>query len=303
MSIIVHGGAWSVPDSLVAASVAGVERAATAGHAVLKAGGSAMDAVEAAVRVLEDDPAFDAGTGSVLTSSGTVEMDAAVMDGAKLGAGGVAAVAGIRNPISLARRVMTETSHVLLVGAGADAFAAEQGFARVPTDELITEDARKAYERQLTYADGVEADFAGHDTVGCAAVDLQGNVAAGTSTGGITFKRPGRVGDSPILGAGLYADNALGAISATGHGESLAKVVLSRDALWRHELLSGSGSSPLLDEAMRASLAMMDKRLGSHGGCVGVLPDGRVAHAFTTRRMPHASIVGVDGTLTSGIEP
>ncbi|KAJ8308615.1 hypothetical protein KUTeg_013489 [Tegillarca granosa] len=218
--IVIHGGAWAIPDDLAEASVEGVIRAAKTGYATLLDGGSAVDAVENAVKVLEDEPAFDAGTGSVLNSNGEVEMDAVIMDGKTLSAGG--------------------TDHVLLVGNGANQFAEEIGMERVQTEELVTEEGRKEYEHFLKFKTTVNVlfrnrDNSGHDTVGTVAMDKNGNVAFGTSTGGITAKRPGRVGDSPIIGSGGYADNVSGAVSTTGHGESIMKVCLARHVTYLME--------------------------------------------------------------------
>ena len=227
-TIAVHGGAWAIPDDLRQASLDGVGRATALGWEALTSNGSAVDAVEAAVRYLEEDPAFDAGRGAVLTSAGTVELDAVIMDGRDLSAGAVASLGPVLNPVSVARAVMERSEHVLLCGAGADAFAREIGVEASSADDLVTAAAREEYEQMKTYPTTVETLFnaraqLGHDTVGAVAVDADGNVAAATSTGGITFKRPGRVGDSPILGSGCLADNATGCISTTGHGESLMR--------------------------------------------------------------------------------
>jgi beta-aspartyl-peptidase (threonine type) len=284
ISVVIHGGAWAIPDEFDAASVAGCSRAARRAFDILLAGGSAVDAVEAAVCVLEDDPAFDAGTGSVLNDEGRVEMDACIMDGrAGLKSGGVAAVQSARNPIMLARylrrlsslspplspllslhplpvclltplcclqrRVMVDTPHALIVGAGADRFLTECGdLATATPEELVTPEAIRQYELYGKYGSAVEDLFngsgsggsgdngtgsgsskaqAGHDTVGAVACDAHGHVAAATSTGGISMKRRGRVGDSPLPGSGLYADNALGAASTTGHGESIMRYLYS----------------------------------------------------------------------------
>lgn len=232
--IVVHGGAWAIPDGSTERSLIGVRNAAAAGWKRLQDGqSSAIDAVEAAVVELENDPIFDAGTGSVLTADGTVEMDAIIMNGADLSYGSVASVENIKNPVKLARLVMEKTEHTMLVGAGANRFAAEQGICKVSAETLVTAEAKADFERFKTYGISVMTNFStrsdnlGHDTVGCVAFDGS-NFAAATSTGGIMGKRPGRVGDSPLVGCGAYADNFAGAVSTTGHGESISKVCLAR---------------------------------------------------------------------------
>ncbi|XP_078469292.1 isoaspartyl peptidase/L-asparaginase-like isoform X5 [Lampetra planeri] len=249
--VVVHGGAWAIPDDLAEASMAGVKGAAVRAHELLsRGGGSALDAVEVAVKALEDDAAFDAGLrcrhspslalchGSVLTEAGEVEMDALMMDGRTLRLGSVSCVQGVANPVSLARAVMEKTEHAMLTAAGAARFAEALGVARVPQRELVTEAARSEWERYRRYRHAVRALFSServHDTVGAVALDARGDVACATSTGGITNKMPGRVGDSPIVGCGGYADNAVGAVSTTGHGESIMKVTLARLILFHME--------------------------------------------------------------------
>ena len=248
IAIAVHGGAWAIPDAEVQAHDEGVRAAAEAGYAVLKAGGSAIDAVEAAIRVLEDAPVFDAGTGSVLNAAGEVEMDALICDGASLRSGGVIGLDCVRHPISIARRVLEGTPHALLGGQGAKDFArahAPPGDLCDPR-ELVTGAAREEWTRRKDYGDTVGACFDNkpptppsdkhaqqeqHDTVGCVALDGEGNIVAGTSTGGITMKMRGRVGDSPLVGCGAYADAALGGCSTTGHGESIMRVLLAHAAV------------------------------------------------------------------------
>src|SRR5262249_51998966 len=216
-AVVVHGGAGDVEPARAPRAVEGCRKAAAAARTILAHGGGALDAVEAAVRVLEDDPEFNAGCGSALTREGTVEVDAAVMVGAGLRAGAVAAVPSLRHPVTLARRVMEAGEHVLLVGEGALAFAREQGMG--PDAQLVTERSRG---RLLAWRAGTRSASGG--TVGAVAMDASGCVAAATSTGGMTGKRTGRVGDSPIIGAGTYADERGGACSATGHGEAILRV-------------------------------------------------------------------------------
>jgi beta-aspartyl-peptidase (threonine type) len=223
--IIVHGGAWNIPDRLVDFNIRGVEDAAGMGWRVLKGRGSALDAVVAAVNSLEDNPIFDAGIGSVLTEDGTVEMDAMIMDGATLGAGSVAGLRDIRHPVDLARIVMEKTPHVLRIGEGARRLAEKYHVDRLPQEKLATEEARRELAEWL---EKKKRDITGHETVGAVVLDHMGNIATATSTGGITGKLVGRVGDVPIVGSGGYADNRVGGSSSTGHGESIIKVNLTR---------------------------------------------------------------------------
>lgn len=292
--VVVHGGAWAIPDSLVEASVKGVQEAADKAWTMLSANGSALAAVEAAIRCLEDNPAFDAGRGAVLNEDGKVEMDAILMDGKDLKCGAVACVSGVPNPVTLARLVMEKTDHVLLVSSGAERLWDEAGFQRVSDESLVTEAAKQEFQQFVKFHKAVDNLFntqstdempvgsLGHETVGAVAVDNEGNVACGTSTGGITGKRVGRVGDTPIVGAGAYCDNAVGAASTTGHGESIMKVTLARKALWLIE----QGKSPT--EAAQAALADMHKKVGGCGGIIIVSTDGHTGIHFTTKRMPWA---------------
>lgn len=286
-AILVHGGAGPTsPDDDVAAAEAGCQSAAKAGHAVLSEGGSALDAVEAAVRALEDDPHFNAGTGSVLNAEGVIEMDASLMDGTTLSAGAVAGVRTVANPISLARAVMERSPHVLLAGPGADAFARRRGFPEVDPQSLVTPRARRRFEarRQDT-----------HGTVGAVAVDAQGRLAAATSTGGTNGKLPGRVGDTPLIGCGTCADSRLGAASATGVGEYIIRLTLTRRLL---DLLD-RGQAPGV--ALDACLAEV-VRLGGEAGLILALPDGRLAWARSTARMPVSWVTssGQAGAAFSG---
>ena len=225
--VVVHGGAWDIPDRLVDVNLLGVEDAVEKGWGILKKSGSALDAVVArAVNRLEDNPMFDAGIGSVLTEDGTVEMDALIMDGATLGAGAVAGLRDIRHPIDLARIVMEKTPHVMMIGEGAQRLADKHVIEKVTQDKLVTDEARQELAEWLKKKK-LGASF-GHETVGAVALDYRGNIAAATSTGGVTGKLVGRVGDVPIVGSGGYADNRIGGVSTTGHGESIMKVNLAR---------------------------------------------------------------------------
>lgn len=346
-SIIVHGGAFAIPDSIVEASDIGCQNAVTAGYRVLARGGSAVDAVEAAVRVLENDPTFDAGYGSVLTADQGIEMDAIIMDGKDLKVGAVAACTSVRNPISLAKRIKDKTSHTLIVGAGADKIARKFGIEEVGVKDLVTKAAQDEWKQfaasesgDAAYGNTVHTLFntgqpnasataaataavssecdgdkfgnkstqLGHDTVGCVCIDTEGNVAAGTSTGGITFKIAGRVGDSCCIGAGCYADNEKGAVSTTGHGESIAKVCLAKSCADR--LNTGFGFMSTSRSPQRECQDEIDSmRLKTAGGCGGVIavtPAGALSHAFSTPRMCWASIeaeyaLQADGTEEKGL--
>ncbi len=289
--IIVHGGAWGIPDRLVEANLKGVEESVRAGWKVLEAGGSALDAVVAAVNVLEDDPSFDAGIGSVLTEDRTVEMDALIMDGAILDAGAVAGLRDVRYPIRLARKVMEETPHVMMIGEGASRLADEFGLERITQEELVTDEAVQEFEEWSEKAEF--GDPFSHDTVGAVALDCDGNIAVATSTGGVTGKRVGRIGDVPLIGSGGYANNRVGGVSTTGHGESIMKVNLAKLVLTYME------TGTLVQEASEKALGYMRVRVNGHGGLIALDADGNIGHAFTTKRMVWASIK--DGKIETGI--
>jgi beta-aspartyl-peptidase (threonine type) len=292
-SLIVHGGAGALPggdDPDGAREVAGCQAAARAGFEVLLGGGSALDAAVAAVTCLEDDPLFNAGTGSTLTIDGEVECDASLMGGDGR-AGAVACVCTVRNPIQLARRVMERTGHVLLVGAGAEEFAVECGFERLPPDALVTERVRDQWRAAIARRSASR----GNGTVGCVARDAEGRVAAATSTGGMMMKRRGRVGDSPLIGAGTYADDLAGAASCTGAGEAFIKAVAAKAAVDAMR----AGAAP--DEAARQALAQVG-RYGGDGGIICVDRHGRVGFAFDSARMTRAWI-DADGRQGSGFTP
>jgi beta-aspartyl-peptidase (threonine type) len=311
LALIVHGGAWDIPDDEVAPHLAGCRRALAAGWEALTNGRSALDAVEIAVRIMEDDPTFDAGVGSVLNRDGLVELDAAIMDGATLRSGAVAAVRGIRNPISLARRVL-ESEAALLVGRGAERFADTVGIERCADEDMIVprerarwEELRRlaayrtpdAFQRPPGEVAGLRGIVAGGDhapdqpglriqhpgdTVGAVALDRYGNLAAAVSTGGTPFKLPGRVGDTPLIGAGLYADVQTGGCASTGWGESIIKVLLAKTAT---DFL-GAGYAPV--EAARAAIERLEQRVHGLGGVILIDVRGRVGYAFNTPRMAYA---------------
>ncbi len=291
--IIVHGGAWAIPDRMVEAHLEGCRTAAEDGGRVLEGGGSAMDAVEAAVRVMEEDTTFDAGRGSFLNREGAIEMDAVIMDGSALKAGSVAAVRNILHPVTLARMIMEQTDHVMLVGEGANIFAAEMGIEVTPEEELLVgrelerwkalrQDpkfrARVIFEAPRSHPSW---DTPG-DTVGAVALDRNGDLAAATSTGGTPKKRMGRVGDSPLVGAGAYADNLTGAVSATGWGEPIILSCLSRRVL---EFIERGMAPPA---AAGAALGEMLDRHEGRGGVILVAPDGTMTADFNTPRMAYA---------------
>lgn len=285
-AVLVHGGAGTRPDADPAPYFEGTRRAAEAGLRVLLQGGSALDAAQAAVLVLEDDPLFNAGTGAALTSSGQVELDASCMDGTSLRAGGVACVKTVKNPILLARRVCDDTPHVLLCGSGAEAYARECGVPEVPNALLITQRQLDRWrelhqEAQRAGADAVRKKIG---TVGAVAVDAKGHLAAATSTGGTMYKRPGRIGDTPIIGAGTYADDHEAAASSTGLGEAILKVTMARAACVR--VRDGASAR----EAAAAAVGLLRERAHGEGGIIVAGPDGRLGWACNTPRMSRAVI-------------
>jgi L-asparaginase / beta-aspartyl-peptidase len=283
--LLIHGGAWAMPDDAIVAHEVGIANALAAGYALLERGATAVDAVEAAVAVMEDDETFDAGRGSFLTQDGRVQMDALLMNGENLRTGGVASVERLRNPIRAARLVLDKSPHVYFVGTGAERFARQHGMALCNNMELvIPREQERLYKAQADELAGLpDETFSGslesHDTVGAVALDMHGNIAAGTSTGGTLNKAPGRVGDSSLIGCGCYADNLSAAVSLTGWGEPIMKLVLGKWAVDR----VAAGASP--DEAARAAIAYLFDRLGGHGGIILLGPDGRVGLAHNTPRM------------------
>jgi beta-aspartyl-peptidase (threonine type) len=256
---------------------AGLEAALAAGSAILEKRESALDAVEAAVRVLEEDSCFNAGRGSVLTASGSIELDAAIMDGRERRAGAVAGLRTTRAPISLARRLLDHGPHVFLSGKGADDFARAHGFEQVDNSWFEIAERRRQLD-ELLAAGGFD-DEVKYGTVGAVAVDADGHVAAATSTGGLTAKRWGRVGDSPLIGAGTYADDRAAAVSATGSGEYFIRAVAAHQVAKRMRL-----AGEPLQQALDAVLADV-AALGGKGGLIAVAPDGEAAWGFTTRAM------------------
>ena len=287
-TILVHGGAWAIPDEMAEAHKNGVRKALDTGWEVLAKGGTALQAVEEAVVVMEEDDTFDAGYGSFLTRDGRVQMDALIMDGATLRAGGVGCVERIRNPIRAARLVLSESPHVYFVAEGAEIFAQEHGMKLCENSELVIQRERiRLREAQARAAAGKpDPTFAGHDTVGAVAVDVGGHLAAATSTGGTLNKTPGRVGDSSLIGCGCYASDSSAAVSCTGWGEPIMKLVLAKWAADRVE--SGSLPEWVASEAMN----YLKQRLNGHGGIILLDAQGRFGIAHNTPRMAWAIHTG-----------
>ena len=285
--LLIHGGAWAIPDDLVEAHLNGVNDAIHAGWSVLEKGGSAVDAVEEAVVVMENDEAFDAGRGSFLNREGKVQLDALIMDGATLRAGGVGCVEHIANPIRAARKVLSESPHVYFVAEGAERFAQDHGIPLCRNEDLIV---TREIERLRAYqenADGRKRDLfsshtISHDTVGAVALDLNGNIAAATSTGGTLNKAPGRLGDSSLIGCGCYADNDSAAASTTGWGEPIMKLVLAKWAADR--VASGNLPQWVAAEAM----SYLKERAMGHGGIILLDVQGHFGIAHNTPRMAWA---------------
>lgn len=272
-TLLVHGGAGDWPAELQAPAAAGCARAADAGWAVLTAGGAALDAVQAAVVALEDDPLFNAGVGASLTAGGMVEMDASLMDGAARRGAGVAGVTTIRNPVRLARCVLDDGRHVLIAGAGAEQLGRRRGLPTLPPEALVTAAQRR---RWSLHAGGQPG------TVGCVAVDTAGHLAAATSTGGLRGKLPGRIGDSAVIGAGTYADDAAGAASATGTGEAILVAGLARAAV--DGVRAGRHPAAVAAAVLRA----LAERPRGEAGLILVDRFGRVGVAHRAAHMPHA---------------
>lgn len=296
--MVVHGGAWAIPDDMVDAHLNGVRNASAAGWRALERGGSALDAVEEAIVVMEDDETFDAGRGSFLNRDGKVQLDAFIMDGATLRGGGVGCVERLRNPVRAARKILSDSPHVYFVAEGAERFAAEHGIVLCRNEDLVIPrevERLRAYQAQASsngsgddlFApesanDLIANDMLSHDTVGAVALDRDGNIAASTSTGGTLNKAPGRLGDSSLIGCGCYADNFSAAASTTGWGEPIMKLVLAKWAADRVE--SGSLPAWVAQEAMN----YLKQRLNGHGGIILLDAQGRFGLAHNTPRMAWA---------------
>ena len=303
LALVVHGGAGVTPPERFEDARHGCGRAARVGWRVLLAGGSALDAVQAAIVALEDDPTFNAGTGAVLTTDGRAQLDAGLMDGEALHVGAAAGLERVKNPILLARRIL-DSPHVLLMGQGAERFAEEQGMALCEQSDLITPARLQAWRSAYATAEartmsapigtalsgiGVGEEPEPHGTVGAVALDANGCIAAGASTGGFFGKYPGRVGDTPLAGCGFYAENDLGGVSCTGHGEHYIRLLLARRAV--EYLAAGQSAQAAASAAMRT----LGERTGGTGGIILVDPSGRVGAARNTPAMACAFIVeGMD---------
>lgn len=308
IAIIVHGGAGEIPLERRELAVAGCKEAARVGWSILQAGGTALDAVEAAVRLLEDKPNYNAGTGSCLTRDGNIEMDAGMMEGHTLRVGAIAGVELIKNPISLARKVL-ESPHVLLISKGAQEFALEQGLSLCKFEDLLTERQYNSWKklhgiaddeprylrremgsRTLESADDEPGSIASetekkHGTVGAVAIDMSDNLAAATSTGGFLNKYPGRVGDSPLIGCGFYADENA-AVSCTGYGEDFMRLLIARRAA---EFVAGGSNAR---EAAQAAIAILSAKATGTGGLITVDRIGNVGFAWNSKNMARAYFCG-----------
>ncbi|MGA7685873.1 MAG: isoaspartyl peptidase/L-asparaginase [Terriglobales bacterium] len=301
--LVVHGGAWAIPDDMVEAHVNGVRNAATAGWHALERGGSAIDAVEAAIVVMEDDETFDAGRGSFLNRDGKVQLDAFIMDGATLRGGGVGCVERLRNPVRAARKILSDSPHVYFVAEGAERFAAEHGIGLCRNEDLIIPreiDRLREYQAQASksgndlFVSEIPQDMLSHDTVGAVALDRHGNIAASTSTGGTINKAPGRLGDSSLIGCGCYADNESAAASTTGWGEPIMKLVLAK---WAADRVA-AGNLP--EWAAKEAMNYLKQRLNGHGGIILLDSQGRFGIAHNTPRMAWA--VHTKENLEAGTE-
>jgi beta-aspartyl-peptidase (threonine type) len=308
-SLIVHGGAWDIPDEAVDACKSGCHHALTAGWSILASGGSALDAVEAAITILEDEPVFDAGYGSHLNADGRVECDAIVMDGATLRAGSAAALQRVKNPIQLARKILEKCPHMMLVAEGAERFAKDHGVKLCAPEELVTEAEWEAYLRCSKDKHAAE-HHRGHEqgTVGAVAIDQNGHLFAATSTGGTCCKLPGRVGDSPLIGCGCYADSEVGGVSCTGYGEAIMKIVMAkttvdflrRPAICVDRTAAQSCNDSAADLAARDAIHLLAKRTHATGGLILLDCHGNPALAFNTPRMAYG-YVAPDGSFFTAV--
>jgi len=303
-ALIIHGGAWDIPDEAVGACKQGCHRALFAGWSILQNGGSALEAVEAAVIVLEDDPVFDAGYGSHLNLEGKVECDAIVMDGISLRAGSAAAVQRVRNPIRLARAIYEDCPHMMLVGRGAERFAKKRRVPMCKPEELVSEAEWEAFLK-CRKGKHYSEHHRGHEqgTVGAVALDSQGNLFAATSTGGTCCKLPGRVGDSPLIGCGCYADITSGAASCTGLGEAIMKIVMAKTAV-DFLCCAADSSSPddaqsIATRAAQDATQLLRERGRGTGGVILLDKSGNPAFAFNTPRMAYGYVTRAGDLFTS----
>src|SRR5712664_1761939 len=308
-ALIVHGGAWDIPAEAVDACKSGCQRALGAGWTLLAGGGSALDAVEAAIMVLEDDPVFDAGYGSHLNLDGRVECDAIVMNGATLRSGAAAMLQRIKNPIQLARKILENCPHMMLVAGGAERFAKQHGVKLCKPEELVSEAEREAWMKCKADKHAAE-HHRGHEqgTVGAVAIDRDGRLFAATSTGGTCCKLPGRVGDSPLIGCGCYADSEAGGVSCTGYGEAIMKVVMAKSAVDLLRLPPTCVDTPAniscgtstSDLAAREAVHLLAKRTRATGGLILLDFHGNPGFAFNTPRMAYG-FVAPDGSFLTAV--
>jgi beta-aspartyl-peptidase (threonine type) len=286
ISIVVHGGAWDIPDGMVDAHRDGVRKALLKGWEILSKGASAVDAVVQAIMIMEEDPTFNAGYGSAMNALGQIELDAGIMNGKTHDAGAVACLQHFLNPISIARKVMEESEYVFLSGVGAARFAREHGFKPAPADALIVpRELRRWKEMSSPATHSTKKKRKGNlsDTVGVVAMDKKGVIAAGTSTGGTPYKYPGRIGDSPVVGSGLYADNDIGGATVSGWGEGIMRIVLAKTVI---DLMARNGGNPRT--ATEQGVALLKNKVKGRGGVIALNAMGEVGVAFNTPRMAHA---------------
>ena len=308
-SLIIHGGAWDIPDEAIDSCKAGCQKALAEGWAILSNGGTALDAIEGSVRVLEDDPVFDAGFGSHLNLDGKVECDAIVMDGRTLRAGAVCTLQRVKNPIRVARKILEHCPHMMLAGEGAERFAVENGIQLCDPLELVSESEREAWTK-CKLDRHAAAHHRGHEqgTVGAVAIDKAGNLVAATSTGGTCCKLPGRVGDSPLIGCGCYADSEAGGASCTGYGEAIMKIVMAKTAV---DLLRGLGTcedsaanssceASSVELAAREAVHLLGKRTRGTGGLILLDRQGNPGFAFNTPRIAYGYVTQ-DGKFIVGV--
>jgi beta-aspartyl-peptidase (threonine type) len=309
-ALIVHGGAWDIPDEAIDACKSGCERALAAGWSILAGGGSALDAVESAIMVLEDDPVFDAGYGSHLNLDGHVECDAIVMNGGTLRAGAAAALRRVKNPIRVARKILENGPHMMLVAEGAERYAVEHGLQLCKPEELVSEAEWEAWMKCKVDSHAAE-HHRGHEqgTVGAVALDANGHLFAATSTGGTCCKLPGRVGDSPLIGCGCYADSEIGGVSCTGYGEAIMKVVLAKstlDFLCRPSTcVDPDGAADACDistanVAAKQAVHLLAKRTHGTGGLILLDRHGNPGLAFNTPRMAYGYVTP-EGTFHTSV--
>lgn len=287
LSLVVHGGAWDIPENTLGAHRNGCAGALKIGWDLLQSGSNAVEVVEKVIQYLEDNGTFDAGSGSHLNEVGEIELDASIMSGKTFRCGAVASVRKIRNPIVLARKIMDESEHVLLVGGGAEKFAQDHGIHLCNGEELVSDRERRYWEvsqhLKLSGKDAFRNPKDSSDTVGAVAMDVQGDICVGTSTGGTFKKHPGRVGDSPLIGCGSYADNTIGGVSTTGWGEAMIKIVMAKTVI---DILDQNGGDP--QGAADKGIDLLRRKVDGNGGVIVLNKFGKIGIAFNTPRMARA---------------